>query len=83
MTSRTETLNCDISSLDNDTEMVDHSMNPKFLCAYLLATLEKRFVTMKRKFNSYAACDAAIAASLLYNSRILYVCLSRKMVPRS
>ena len=27
VTSHTETLNCDISSLENDTEMVDHSMN--------------------------------------------------------
>ena len=26
-----KTLNCNISSLENDTEMVDHSMNPKFL----------------------------------------------------
>ena len=26
-----ETLNCDISSLENDTEMVDQSMNPKFM----------------------------------------------------
>ena len=25
-----ETLNCSISSLENDTEMVDHTMNPKF-----------------------------------------------------
>ena len=24
------TLNCDISSLENGTEMVDHSMNPEF-----------------------------------------------------
>ena len=30
VTTRTETLNCDISSLENDTEMVDHSMNRKF-----------------------------------------------------
>ena len=29
MTSRTENLSCDISSLENDTEMVDHSMNHK------------------------------------------------------
>ena len=28
VTSHTETLNCDISSLENDTEMVDHSMKP-------------------------------------------------------
>ena len=30
VTSRTETLNCDISSLKDDTEMVYHSMNRKF-----------------------------------------------------
>ena len=30
VTSRTETLNCDILSLENDTKMVDHSMNRKF-----------------------------------------------------
>ena len=30
VTSQTETLNCDISSLENDTEMVDHSINDKF-----------------------------------------------------
>ena len=27
----------------------------------------------RRKRHSYAACDAALAASLYYNSRILYV----------
>ena len=31
--SRIETLNCDISSLESDTWMVDHSMNKKFECA--------------------------------------------------
>ena len=36
MTSRTETLNCDISSLENDTEMVDQSMNHQFGGAILL-----------------------------------------------
>ena len=30
VTSRTETLNCDISSLENDAEIVDHFMNRKF-----------------------------------------------------
>ena len=29
VTSHTETLNCDISSLENDTEIVDHYMNPE------------------------------------------------------
>ena len=42
VTSHTETSNCDTSSLENDTEMVDHSMNPKFsgasyeLCYFLI-----------------------------------------------
>ena len=36
VTSHTETLNCDISSLENDTEMVDHSMNPEFSGALLM-----------------------------------------------
>ena len=31
VTSRTETLNWDISSLENDTEMVDHSIKRKNL----------------------------------------------------
>ena len=35
MMSRTKTLNCDILSLDNDTEMVGHYMNPKFVGASL------------------------------------------------
>ena len=36
VTSHTETLNCDISSLENDTEMVDQSMNHQFGGAILL-----------------------------------------------
>ena len=34
VTSHIKTLNCDISSLEDDTEMVDHSTNPKFPGAF-------------------------------------------------
>ena len=54
---RMETLNCDILSLKNDTEMVDQSMNCKFK-ALLMAIYNKKMLSfLGVLLNLLATCE--------------------------
>ena len=59
VTSQKKTLNCDISSLRNDTELVGYSMNPElseayflFILLFLFYFIEGRKKKKKMKVNS-------------------------------